>query len=56
MYKPHATVDVSILSVLCEIFADFVFVEYWIRALHADPTLFSKCIIILFLECSIEEN
>ena len=31
--KPRTTDYVSILSVLCEIFADFMFLEYWTGAL-----------------------
>ena len=35
-YKPRAD-HVSIVSVLCEIFADGIFVEYWTVALQVQP-------------------
>ena len=38
-HTPHATDFVSILSIWDKTFADYMFVEYWIRAL-AGPTLF----------------
>ena len=37
MRKPRATDYVLILSVLCEIFADFMFPERWTRALQVQP-------------------
>ena len=36
-HKPHTIDDVSILSVLCQIFADCVFVEYLTGALQVQP-------------------
>ena len=36
-HKPRATDYVSLLSVLCEMFADFTFVEYWTVALQVQP-------------------
>ena len=50
--KPRATDYASILSLLCEIFADCVLLNTELE--HSRARLVLKCVIILFSECSIK--